>query len=255
MKSHLVNGVLAGILALGFFQSATADTGNHEGLYIGLGLGSQQNRYDWTTTDYLAPGGTLLPLTGSANTRGENSALLADALLGYQWLVAPQVLTSVEAHISQADNDVQQGSIPGINESSPAAAGYSYTEAETDWSASVRGRIGYLIRPTVQIYATAGVATTKLDTSITCPADTNVCNPAFGSIKESSSDTLVGWLAGIGFETALTDHLNLRAEYVFTDYDDSGSVALPASSGKSFGVAGDTDLSSNTATVGVTYHF
>ena len=255
MKSHLVYGVLAGILALGFFQSVSADTGNHEGFYAGLGLGSQQNSYNWSTTDYLAPNGTPLSLTGSSNTHEKNNALLTDAFLGYQWLVAPQVLTSVEAHISQADNDAPRGSVSGINESSPVAAGYSYTEAETDWSASVRGRIGYLIRPTVQVYATAGIATTELDTSITCPADTNVCNPAFGNVKASSSDTLVGWLAGVGFETAFTDHLNLRVEYVYTDYDDSGSVALPVSSGKSFGVAGDTDLSSNAATVGVTYRF
>jgi outer membrane immunogenic protein len=98
--------------------------------------------------------------------------------------------------------------------------------SELQWTASVRGRVGYVIVPSFLAYATGGVAWGKWEYGANSAAPTigHAANTAF-----SKTDT--GWVAGSGFEWAPFSHygLLLRAEYL--NYRFGGAQATAAASG------------------------
>jgi outer membrane immunogenic protein len=76
-------------------------------------------------------------------------------------------------------------------------------EADLQWDASGRARVGYALDRTL-FFTTAGVAATggKVDV------------PTVGK----KDDILIGWTAGGGVEHALTDNILVRGEYRYSDF-------------------------------------
>jgi len=105
------------------------------------------------------------------------------------------------------------------------------------------------------IYSSLGIAQLKIETTSTCPADTNVCNPADGFQSFDEDEQLTGWAPGIGAEHFLSDNLVLRAEYRYADYGDFDFTAIPARSNSSFGAESSIDVVSETFSLGAAYKF
>lgn len=99
----------------------------------------------------------------------------------------------------------------------------------TDWSGSVRGRVGYAIDRTL-IYGTGGFAIT---------------NGYVDGAGLDESETLTGWTLGAGVEYAFAENWTGRLEYRYSDYgsDDFG-LGL-----------GDFDVTEHAVRVGVSYKF
>lgn len=76
---------------------------------------------------------------------------------------------------------------------------------------SVRGRVGYVFNP-FMLYATGGVAASqnKLENALSSDTRTNV-----------------GWTAGVGAEAAITDKVNARIEYRYSDYGSKSYKLTP----------------------------
>ncbi|AYG63805.1 outer membrane protein [Rhizobium jaguaris] len=103
-------------------------------------------------------------------------------------------------------------------------------EANLDWDASGRARVGYALDRTL-FFATAGVAAAggKVDAS--------------GVGKKD--DILIGWTAGGGIEHAFTDNIIVRGEYRYSDFGK-----------KDFGSAiGDFGATQQKVLVGASYKF
>jgi outer membrane immunogenic protein len=103
-------------------------------------------------------------------------------------------------------------------------------DANLEWDASARGRVGYALDRTL-IFATAGVAA----------AGAKVDVP-----EASKNDAiLIGWTAGGGVEHAFTDNVVVRGEYRYSDF---GS--------KDFGSAvGDFKADQHKVVFGASYKF
>jgi outer membrane immunogenic protein len=76
------------------------------------------------------------------------------------------------------------------------------------WFGTIRGRIGYALN-NVLLYGTGGLALGQLNVE------------GFGG---SESNLLGGWSLGAGLEVALTQHVSVRAEYLYTDLSDTNYV-------------------------------
>lgn len=235
--------------------AAQADTFNWNGWHAGLALGSMHSNTEWKTTDYLSPNYTPLPAASNASADLTDDASLVDGFAGYTWTLAPQWLAGVEVHAGHSNNKSTQYVIPGVFESFPTTAGYSAIQAETSWNDSLRGRIGYLLTPDVQLYALAGVAMADISIRVACPQDTNVCNPGFPAAGSKSSDRAFGYVAGLGAEMALTNKLTGRVEYTYSDFGTVSFDGLPAIPNRTFGFNGDVNLTTQAVTAGVAYHF
>ncbi len=68
---------------------------------------------------------------------------------------------------------------------------------------SIRGRVGVDLNP-VLVYGTGGVAASSV----------KIKNGPTGN----DDSTLLGWTAGVGAETMVTDNITARVEYRYSDY-------------------------------------
>ncbi len=123
------------------------------------------------------------------------------------------------ASVKESENYVRQNTF--------GAAGLNYrSEVEEtkdlDYLASIRGKLGYLIRPDILLYGTGGYAFGKASLQ-TRTSITNTGAPAFAPANTSSntnSKTLSGWAAGGGLEWAFMDKLSAKVEYMYYDLGD-----------------------------------
>jgi len=75
-------------------------------------------------------------------------------------------------------------------------------EAEQGLNGSVRARVGVDLNP-VLLYGTAGIAAS---------------NAEMKDATSSDDKTMVGWTAGVGAETFVTNNITARVEYRYSDY-------------------------------------
>lgn len=102
--------------------------------------------------------------------------------------------------------------------------------ANVEWDASGRGRVGYALDRTL-FFATVGVAAAGVKVE---------------SVGASKKDNiLIGWTAGGGIEHALTENILVRGEYRYSDFGN-----------KDFGSSiGDVGATEQKILIGASYKF
>jgi len=174
-------------------------TGAYGGLILGLGQGTYGN-------------GTNFPGDGEGDWDGS----LYGVVLGYNiqngsWVYGGE-LTYSGANID--------GSEACVN---PAFQCYG----EIGSIATLRGRVGYLAGPSTLVYGTAGLAMADLTFGTT---------DGLGGGGEQSRN-VNGWVAGLGFEQAVTERLNIRGAILHYEFnDDTYQTDVPYTN-----VGGDLD--------------
>jgi outer membrane immunogenic protein len=189
------------------------------GAYAGLGLGLRASRTDATKTS----DNTVAPFnSGSADTLPlDGVAFRGGAYAGYNWQVAPGWVTGVEGDFGLANQKTTLGGIefaPGGGQTTNAADGRNDgLSVKNTWDASLRGRLGYLVTPTLLVYGTTGAAWQHFEVTSTCVSPSFCVLNGFTPAVISFSTTRTGWTIGGGIETALSRHWLARAEYRYAD--------------------------------------
>ena len=240
-----------------------------EGFYGGLSLGQRTLSTDWAQTELHDFNGSYLTDTDFTNSSSEQAAYV-NVYAGYNWFISNDLITGIELSAGYADNQSSANKInfvPLVSRNALAPVVLPTTAAttlESDWDAKLRGRFGYLVTPSMLLYGTAGVAVTRFKATTTCRGAIGfVC---FGpDVKNTVSETLFGWTAGVGVEHALSERVLARAEYSYTDYERTSFMAqrseantynLASGSGSSvLGIKGRADLTTQALSLGLTYRF
>jgi outer membrane immunogenic protein len=76
-----------------------------------------------------------------------------------------------------------------------------------NWFGTVRGRVGYLITPTILAYGTAGFAYGGVSGNVT-----------------GYSNTRTGWTGGGGLEWKFAPNWTVKLEYLFVNLDSGGTT-------------------------------
>ncbi len=100
-----------------------------------------------------------------------------------------------------------------------------FDDISVDWTATVRGRIGYAF-DSFLLYATGGAA--------------------IGGVESASlldDDTRFGFAVGAGAEAALTDSISAKIEYMYIDLGDDDLGGVPV------------DIDAHTVKAGLNFHF
>jgi outer membrane immunogenic protein len=226
------------------------------GFYVGLNAG-----YTWgdsntasIATSPVIPGAlpAVLSAFGSGLLSTNNDGFIGGGQIGYNYQFANSFVAGIEADI--------QG-VAGSNNSATSTSGvggFSSTLSASrslDYLGTVRGRIGYLITPSLLVYGTGGLAygQANLTTSVFQAAGAVV-----GTAAGSFSDTRVGWTAGGGVEWLFLPKWSAKVEYL---YYDLGSVTTSSALTYNVapGVIGTTQSSArfngHVVRAGVNYHF
>lgn len=161
------------------------------------------------------------------------------AMLGYTWAeYDPEALSDVDDKGYVAGGytgfNFQSGSLVFGLEGDFASVGLDDTSGgtslETDMMGSVRGRVGYAF-DRVLAYGTGGVAFANVT------ADD-------GTVSDDNWHS--GYVVGAGLETAMTDHVLARVEYLYSDFGEE-TYNLTTDM--------DADLTSHTIRAGLGYKF
>jgi outer membrane immunogenic protein len=235
---------------------------NWTGLYVGANLGGAWQRADTS----LGPAGGFvnnssfaLGALPSASSQ-DSSGILGGITLGYN-LQSGALVYGIEgdamgAHLSATST--ANSAIPAF----PLLA--TSTTTETDWLATVRGRLGWLVSPDTLLYGTGGVAFggVKGSTSIT-PSPVplqggGTCATNSFCSTGSGSSTQVGWAAGVGAERRFWGNWSAKIEYLHYDLGSFQYTANEASPSFPVGtpnVSVNTRVSGDIVRAGVNFHF
>lgn len=119
-----------------------------------------------------------------------------------------------------------------------------------DWMATLRPRLGWA-QDNWLGYVTGGIAATRLK------MHTLYTDNAFSGYSEASKSKLVaGWSLGVGGEYALNKDWSLRADYLYTRFDDIKTSSVTTSTNNSGGALfHGVDLDTHGLFIGFTYRF
>jgi outer membrane immunogenic protein len=230
------------------------------GFYAGLGLGGRWTDTEWTT-DCLAP--VALPagcpndfFPGSTRIGNDNPVDFGEGAFrigghtGFDWQISTWVL-GVEGDLGWGDTSQTRTGIPGTW---PAdlGGGFDSASVESQWDASLRARIGFLLTPSLLLYSTGGVAVLWQEVGATCEA---VFPVGWCVVPNSDFDTetYIGWTLGAGGEWMFAQHWSLRGEYRYSDYGSRSFTFFADEPIDSFSFS--VEQKAQTAYIGVTYRF
>ncbi len=217
------------------------------GPYLGMSFGDRWANAEWTTT---RAGAALLPPVPGATpaiVASEDHAFRAASYFGYNLQAGSHFVIGIEADVAGALSARRIQGIPGVV-SSLVRDGVGIREG---WDASIRGRAGALLTPSILLYGTGGVSWQEFGLSATClVVDVSWCTATRG---EAISVVRQGWTAGAGIEARIAPHWLARAEYRYADYgrlDHTFFAAVPANR-----VEMHAKLHTQTALFGLAYQF
>lgn len=195
---------------------------NWTGLYFGGHVGYGFAGMGGVTT---AADGTPGGIAATESVDLDRKDLPRGAQVGFNYQLPNRFVVGVEGDFSWSTLDGNQKAV--TTESASLALGQwaqAETDYEFDWSATLRGRLGYAYDRFL-IYGTGGLAFLKEEqerTQYLSAGTPNAGRPiglnTEAAFKESASAMRVGWTAGAGAEYALTSNWSLKAEYLFADF-------------------------------------
>jgi outer membrane immunogenic protein len=196
-------------------------TGFYVGAHGGVGWLDHRQTTTATPTDFDG-NGACNPVLGSGVSECtlRLSGGLLGAFAGVNWQ-SQNVVYGLEVDGSWLGLDRREA------HASPFGAGIStIVSTKVDWLATVRGRLGVALSPTM-IYITGGVAFGGINSGW------NWSPSGAGCVCQISVDrTKTGWVVGGGIEHAFSNALSVRAEVLYHD--------LGKDTGAPFALAGTT---------------
>jgi len=160
---------------------------------------------------------------------------------------------------------------PGQTLSAMVDNAYS-TSKSLNYFGTARGRLGYLVTPTLLAYGTAGLAYggVSLSTNLYQRTDSGIDDTEIDAGNHTLSALKIGWTAGAGFEWMFLDNWSAKVEYL---YYDLGTLAMnsgqhtnywgtynfpPMTTGEMttmMGYSSAARFNGNIVRAGVNYHF
>jgi outer membrane immunogenic protein len=196
---------------------------------------------------------------------GGKSGFIGGGQIGYNWQFSNVFVAGVEADIQGIAG--ANGSTSAFGAAVPAAfpaetiVSITSVSRKLDYLGTVRGRLGYLITPTLLAYGTGGLAYGGANLNVSIFQNNLPFGPPFASVG-SFSDTRVGWTAGGGLEWLFWPNWSAKVEYL---YYDLGNVTVALNPLANVAVGGfvrhvstpiaTTRFDGHVVRAGLNYHF
>jgi len=185
-------------------------TGFYIGAHVGAGWGETESTLTGLSAPALPPPNTIaFQLPFSQNSR---SGFLGGGQIGYNWQAGWAVI-GVQADIAGTD----------IKGTTPCLVVLS-CRTETDWLATVSGRIGAVVLDRGLVYVKGGGAWMQNHHSVDVLP---IGAAAFPGINITNKDSdAFGWLLGFGTEWQITPNWSAFVEYNYIEFDRKNEAFL-----------------------------
>lgn len=273
MKNQLLSGVAVGaiVTALAAPAGAQPATYNWSGFYAGLNAGAAFGRSKASTSPdcSLAPGpayicdntgggaGNATVVAASGSGTITDTGFTGGIQAGYNWQ-RNNIVYGLETDFGAFNlKGSRQGSGVYLTTVGPQP-GDAYTMGSSfsaDWLVTLRGRLGTVVMPNLLVYATGGLALTRLTVGNDYTDQAGLAGMGAGS--SSSSAVKAGWVLGGGLEWALSNNWSVKGEYLYVDFGKVTTTLNMSAGGGGYAQAISTtsDLSAHVARAGVNYKF
>lgn len=236
---------------------------NWSGFYAGAVAGAAWGQYDprtATVDDGYLDAADAAAVTAAGAQSIETNGFVTGIEGGYnfqtgRWLLGLEADLEAVHVIGQTNS----GGVPYPGAAPPGGTPGDvftiFSSANSDWLLTARPRIGFVAANNWLIYATGGVAVTRLHTDISFDDD----NPSVFAEEAGKIDaTKVGYAVGGGVEAPLTNRLSVKADYLHVGFGNTAGVStandlLPLFPAQVF--THSSDLKADMVRVGLNYHF
>lgn len=257
------------------------------GFYAGLNAGgawSNNNTINSSTALVYSGAGSAdtytAALLSGPRASSTNGSFIGGGQIGYNWQVPVMggaVITGIEADIQGLAGSGGNNSLWNVNNN----AGLSYDNSvpyaittnvqgssNLGWLGTVRGRLGYLVTPTLLIYGTGGLAYGGYNANMQLTQNwTDIAGTGFNFFNYGTSNyasTMVGWTVGGGGEWMFMPNWSAKVEYLY--YDLGNATGALVNNAYGLNNAAGTNavesitsssqrISGNIVRAGVNYHF
>jgi opacity protein-like surface antigen len=201
-----------------------------------------------------APASPFVTTIGSPLDNGNHLAGFIGGLqAGINQQAYPGILTGVEADLHGVSGNTDTR---WRTETGGLFANYAQRTTTLNYLGTIRGRLGYLVSPTLAVYGTGGLAYGGV-----ISAGVILSQRANGSALSFTlpvhQDSLLGWAIGGGVEWALTPDWTLKIDYLRYDLGRAISSPFAAQTNRLFQYAMSTStrFDGNLIQAGVNRHF
>jgi outer membrane immunogenic protein len=253
-------------------------TGFYAGAHAGYGWDGDDAAF-FTPNDPYA----VLFLNGGIGSGGQpvgpvsvnSNGALGGLQAGYSWQFDRTWVAGIETDFTWSDID-GSGSTTALLAQPSLTATFNVRQ-DVEWFGTLRGRLGYLASNDWLLYATGGLAfgRTRESLDVTTAGSFTVVRTGTGGFgancyrpvgqcfSTSSSQTNLGWSAGVGTEIALGGNATFRVEYLFVDLGSGDPFAATVLRPNTVGLstiptsitAHTGDLNLSTVSAGINYRF
>ena len=226
------------------------------GFYIGLNAGygwAGSNGVALPSFDTGAGGFTVgqargaIPMGVSLNNGG---GFVGGGQIGFNYQFGALV-AGLEADIQALTGHSRSASYAGA--APTFLPSFGAFNSKLDYLATLRGRLGFAVSPSMLLYATGGLAFGEAKLSAV------YVGPAWGppmATGASYSGTRLGWTAGAGVEWKFAQNWSAKLEYLYYDLGNIATGYAPYVYGASItGIDARTRVDGHIVRAGLNYHF
>jgi outer membrane immunogenic protein len=175
------------------------------GPLAGVSLGARWGDITGTTISFGAGGP---PFPALAVQDYDSATFRVGGYLGHDWHINPRWLVGIEGDFAWGDGSKRVEALQGIGNVG------NFSEFRHTWDFGVRGRVGYLMDPTLLIYLTGGIQWQHVEATVNC----GVATCGASTYAQTNETTRTGWTLGGGLEKMLAGRWLVRGEYRYADY-------------------------------------
>ncbi|MGJ0507787.1 MAG: alginate export family protein [Methylocystis sp.] len=240
-------------------------------VYVGLnGGGAWSTPATYTLTAPASGAVASAPMAQASSLfdgRDRLAGIIGGMQVGANWRLDAPVVAGVEADLHGVS-----GNADTAFQSSEVVAGrrgflnYGQRTTTLNYLGTLRGRLGYLVTPTLQVYGTGGMAYGGVISNTALSSIPATGATAWTLADAKFQDALVGWTAGGGLEWMFLPDWSAKAEYLYYNLGNATATAYSATrySGANIGLPNALyDYNVNTRTLfdgnlihaGVNRHF
>ena len=184
------------------------------GFYLGINGGgglSRNHTNDQTALDPASP----LTIFAIADFKHAETGGIFGIQAGWNWHIAPTWVAGVEADWQKSWQTESVCTYACLPSSTPPALLSITDQQSLQWLGTARLRLGWLSPGGSLLYSTGGLAFGRVDWNL------NMTGLSFFATGPTTSAdfgaTMLGWTAGAGIETPITDKWSIKAEYLYVD--------------------------------------
>jgi|GEM_PF-206077 len=230
--------------------SAESPASNWKGFYFGATTGGVLSRFNTKTS---TEAGTLLdPAQANAvnnvgNQNIDTKGFLSGIEGGYNWQFNHLLIgLSADLQALSTNGDTNSGAVPYPDDPHNQLVITSY--GNNNWLLTARPRLGWITNHWL-VYLTGGMGLTFLQSDF-------VFSTHLGDFESKRISTVeAGYVIGAGIETGISNHISLKAEYLFANFNDEHASLMNHHLPPGQVFSNSVNLKSTLLKLGVNYHF